>query len=114
ARRIDLFTIVKILPFALRTTSGCGTVDKGPRPMRPLLAALVALLAAPGAAHAAGDGLVARELPLHGSRTLSAHAPIRFDLLGLHWRGSGGVVFRTRAADGRWSAWRPAAPEDDL
>jgi len=39
----------------------------------------------------------------------------RFQLVGLHWRGSGKVLFRTRSANGRWSAWHPAAPgEDDL
>ncbi len=39
----------------------------------------------------------------------------RFQLVGLHWRGSGKVLFRTRSPNGRWSAWHPAAPgEDDL
>jgi len=37
----------------------------------------------------------------------------RFDLVGLHWRGSGKVLFRTRSADGRWGRWRAAAPEPD-
>ena len=37
----------------------------------------------------------------------------RFDLVGLHWQGQGSVRFRTRALDGRWSAWRTAAPEGD-
>jgi len=37
----------------------------------------------------------------------------RFTLVGLHWRGPGQVVFRTRSVDGRWSAWRSAAPEDE-
>jgi hypothetical protein len=32
-------------------------------------------------------------------------------MVGLHWRGSGSVSFRTRALTGRWSAWRAAAPE---
>src|SRR2546423_2625901 len=81
--------------------------------MRPLRAALLALLVAPGAAHAATDALVARELPLHGSRSLAAHAPIRFELVGLHWRGAGGVVFRTRNVQGHWGVWQAVAPEDD-
>ena len=34
-----------------------------------------------------------------------------FDLVGLHWRGSGDVRFRTRSTAGRWTAWRPAQPE---
>ena len=37
----------------------------------------------------------------------------RFDLVGLHWKGSGVVSFRTRTVAGRWSSWRDAAPEDD-
>ena len=82
--------------------------------MRPLRAALVALLAAPGVAHAATGELVARELPLHGSRSLYAQAPLRFELVGLHWRGSGRVSFRVRQDGGHWSAWQAAAPENDL
>ena len=39
--------------------------------------------------------------------------PHRFDLVGLHWRGSGSVSFRTRSLAGRWSSWHDAAPEDD-
>jgi hypothetical protein len=37
----------------------------------------------------------------------------RFTLAGVHWQGSGRVLFRTRSLAGRWSAWRPAAPEDE-
>jgi len=37
----------------------------------------------------------------------------RFTLAGIHWRGSGRVEFRTRSLEGRWSGWRPAAPEDE-
>jgi hypothetical protein len=40
-------------------------------------------------------------------------APERFTLAGLHWRGSGRVVFRTHSIGGGWSAWRAAAPEDE-
>ena len=39
--------------------------------------------------------------------------PSRFDLVGLHWQGSGRVLFRTRTLAGRWSAWQPAAPEEE-
>ncbi len=37
----------------------------------------------------------------------------RFTLAGIHWRGSGTVTFRTRSLAGRWSGWKPAAPEDE-
>src|SRR5204863_533710 len=43
-----------------------------------------------------------REMPLHGERTLAAATP-RFDMVGLHWRGSGSVEFRTRSIAGRWN-----------
>jgi N-acetylmuramoyl-L-alanine amidase len=37
----------------------------------------------------------------------------RFDLVGLHWRGNGEVLFRTRSLTGRWSRWQPGLAEDD-
>jgi hypothetical protein len=82
--------------------------------MRLLLAALVALLAAPSA-WAAGEATITHEdLPIGAARrTAGAVAPVRFDLVGLHWQGSGSVLFRTRDLAGRWSAWRRAAPEDE-
>jgi flagellar hook assembly protein FlgD len=51
-------------------------------------------------------GLTARELPPRGT------AAARFDLLGLHWMGSGTLWFRTRSVAGRWSAWRAGDPAD--
>jgi N-acetylmuramoyl-L-alanine amidase-like protein len=82
--------------------------------MRVLIAAAAAFLVSPGAA-SGGASLTMREVPLHGQRTLAAGEPPRFDLVGLHWRGSGSVEFRTRSLRGRWSPWRQAAPEaEDL
>src|SRR5918992_152779 len=78
------------------------------------LAALffAAALLAPALARAEPASIVSRDLPLAGDRSLAGGgATPRFTLVGLHWRGSGGVTFRTRSVDGRWSAWRPAAPE---
>ena len=46
-------------------------------------------------------------------RRRRAAAPQRFDLVGLHWQGTGTVLFRTRSLAGRWSAWQRAAPEDE-
>jgi hypothetical protein len=55
-----------------------------------------------------------QEAPIGATRTTAAAAaPGRFDLVGLHWQGSGTVLFRTRDLAGRWSRWQPAAPEDD-
>jgi hypothetical protein len=79
-----------------------------------VLAALVVFFVAPGVAYG-GASLTMREVPLHGQRSLAASAPQRFDLVGLHWRGSGSVEFRTRSLTGRWSSWHRAAPEaEDL
>jgi len=78
--------------------------------MRVLLVAAVLVLAAPGTAAGAGLSLSARDLPAGSALHVK-----RFQLVGLHWRGNGKVLFRTRSLSGRWSAWHPAAPgEDDL
>jgi N-acetylmuramoyl-L-alanine amidase len=81
--------------------------------MRILIAVAFVFFAAPAAAFA-GTTLTMREVPLHGERTLvSASAPREFDMVGLHWRGSGSVQFHTRSLSGKWSAWRVAAPEGE-
>ena len=63
--------------------------------MRPLLLVVLAFFAAPAAAFG-GVSLTVREVPLHGERTLAAATP-QFDMVGLHWRGTGTVQFRTRS-----------------
>jgi hypothetical protein len=85
--------------------------------MRALLLAALLALVAPAVARAAdGATIVARDLPVGGARTAAGvAAPAVFDLVGFHWQGSGTVLFRTHALTGRWSSWRPAAPEaEDL
>jgi len=82
--------------------------------MKLVFVVFVLFLAAPATAWAEAT-LTMREVPLHGERTLSSAPPPRFDMVGLHWRGSGSVEFRTRSPSGRWSAWHRAAPEaEDL
>ena len=44
--------------------------------------------------------MVSRTVPLHGTRALAAAPPARFNLVGVHWRGSGSVLFRTRSVAG--------------
>jgi hypothetical protein len=79
-------------------------------PGRFALIAAVLVLAAPGTA--AGAGLSLSALDLGGGAPLQVK---RFQLVGLHWRGSGKVLFRTHSAHGRWTTWRGALPaEDDL
>ncbi len=79
--------------------------------MRTLFIAAALLLASAGAAHATDVTIVARDVPLHGGRSLAAGAPGRFDMVGLHWQGTGTPLFRTRSLSGRWSAWLTA--DDD-
>src|SRR2546423_4553400 len=74
--------------------------------MRALVAAAAVVLGVPGTAF--GASLT--------SHSLSPGAPLRlqrFDLVGLHWRGSGEVLFRTRSLTGRWSRWQRGLAEDD-
>ena len=80
--------------------------------LRRLLILIGLALALPAPALAQEATIVSRDVPLAGERTLaSAGAPARFDLVGLHWRGTGTVQFRTRSTSGSWSAWENAAPE---
>jgi hypothetical protein len=82
--------------------------------MKIALAAAVVFLAAPAAAYGEAS-MTMREVPLHGERTLAAAPSAGFDMVGLHWGGSGSVEFRTRSTHGGWSAWHRAAPEaEDL
>ena len=81
-----------------------------------LLASLLAALV-PGSALADG-GIVSREIPVaqaDGARRLlpARPAPVAFEMVGLHWRGSGDVWFRTARERGAWSAWRHARPESE-
>jgi hypothetical protein len=82
--------------------------------MRLPCLALVLFVLSPAAAWAGGATIRSQDLPIGVSRTTAAAAaPQRFDLVGLHWQGTGAVQFRTRSLAGRWSAWRRAAPEDE-
>src|SRR3954470_3693539 len=86
--------------------------------LRSLLAALLLAAAAPGVA-AAADRFVVRDEPVGPSSAFvdaaAREAPLTFNLVGLHWRGSGRVSFRVRSLADGWSAWRDGAPEaEDL
>jgi len=75
--------------------------------------AVTVTLAAPARALAAGPTLIARDVPLHAARVLASATP-RFNMVAFHWRGSGNVAYRTRAAGGSWSAWRMADTDDNV
>ena len=69
------------------------------------------MLAPTAAASAASVTTV--DLVRSADRTPSTIRAHRFTLVGLHWRGTGRVMLRARLLEGRWTAWRPAAPEDE-
>ena len=72
----------------------------------PLLFLALALPLPRGRARGGRDHGRARRPARPRGRSQSAAAPIRFNMLGLHWQGSGSVDYRTRSLAGRWSAWR--------
>ena len=74
--------------------------------MRLLVAAAAVALGVPGTAFGAS-------LASHSLRPGAPLRAQRFDLVGLHWRGSGTVVFRTHSLTGRWSRWQRGLAEDD-
>jgi N-acetylmuramoyl-L-alanine amidase len=83
---------------------------------RLLLAAsvLAALAVAPSAFGSSVAHVTTIELPPAGPHAFGSSAALsRFTLAGVSWRGGGSVLFRTRSTEGRWSAWRPGAPEDE-
>jgi flagellar hook assembly protein FlgD len=79
--------------------------------LRAALAALALALVAPAAAFGADRMIVRDEQVGAASSSARAQAPREFNLVGLHWKGSGAVWFRTASEAGRWSAWREAAAE---
>jgi flagellar hook assembly protein FlgD len=87
---------------------------------RTLALVFLAAVAAPSGAQAAEVRVVAREVVVPTAQTekretTARRAPISFDMVGLHWQGTGSVWFRTAAATGSWSAWQPGRPEaEDL
>ncbi|HEX6725392.1 MAG TPA: hypothetical protein VF073_09150, partial [Gaiella sp.] len=80
---------------------------------RRLLVAFLLALALPASASAGLATLQVRELPLHGERALSAvSATSPFQLVGIHWQGSGRLELRIRTASG-WTRWQPVREDAD-
>jgi hypothetical protein len=79
--------------------------------MKRLLLAAVLFFTPAGVAHAAAPvQMVVREVLPRQARTLASVTP-QFNLVGLHWQGTGTPWFRARSLGGRWSAWEQA--DDD-
>jgi hypothetical protein len=76
--------------------------------VKRLLLAAVLFFAPTGVAHAAAPvRMVVRDVLPQPTRALASATP-RFNLVGVHWQGSGMPWLRTRSVAGRWSAWQPA------
>jgi hypothetical protein len=81
--------------------------------VRRLALPLLVALALPGHAAAGLASLSVRDLPLGSERTLSASGPLRpFQMVGIHWRGTGTLELRTRVGGRPWSPWQ-AVVEDE-
>jgi hypothetical protein len=73
--------------------------------MQKLLVAAAAALTLVPAARAGDVAMRVQDVPL-GARSLASVAPaMRFNMLAVHWRGSGTVLVRTHRLHGTWSAW---------
>jgi hypothetical protein len=71
------------------------------------LAAALAL-AAPARAGDSDVAMRVQDVPL-GPRSLAATAPaIHFNMVALHWRGAGSVLYRTKRLHGGWRPWTAA------
>jgi flagellar hook assembly protein FlgD len=86
-------------------------------PFRLILIAAFAAVLVPASA-SAEVRLVTRDEPVPsaaraGSAITARSAPLRFNLIGLHWRGPGQVWFRTAREPGVWSGWHNARPEEE-
>ncbi|HEX3686636.1 MAG TPA: N-acetylmuramoyl-L-alanine amidase [Gaiellaceae bacterium] len=79
--------------------------------MRPFVVAAVLAAAFPGTA--LGAGLV-QQRDFQPQASVRMLATEDFELVGLHWRGSGRVEYRTRSLSGRWSRWLLSSDEDAL
>jgi hypothetical protein len=73
-----------------------------------LLAAALAAFVVPPTARAGDVSMRVREIPLTARSLASAAAPAGFNMLGLHWIGTGRVAYRTRSSHGVWRSWRTA------
>ncbi len=79
-----------------------------------LLAACAAAATLPTAALAAMPSVTVVDLPgAPGRDSSTVERERRFTLVGLHWRGSGEVLFRTRSLAGSWTPWRLSKAEQD-
>ena len=73
-----------------------------------LALALLAVLAFPALARAGDVTMVAREVALGPRALQTAPAPQRFNMVGVHWQGSGSVSYGAHLVAGGWGPWTDA------
>jgi flagellar hook assembly protein FlgD len=76
------------------------------RRLVPIAAA--AALIVPATAHAGDVAMRVQDVPLGGRALASAEPSMNFNMLAVHWIGSGSVLVRTHRLHGAWSAWQTA------
>jgi hypothetical protein len=79
---------------------------------RLVLAGLLATLVTPAIARAGDVAMRVSDVPVGGRALANAGGGINFNMLGLHWTGSGSVEYRTRRLHGAWRAWRTADADE--
>jgi flagellar hook assembly protein FlgD len=81
---------------------------------RPLMLVAVLGAIAPGTATAQDVRIVARDVsPAAAQASVARAAPLEFNMVGIHWRGSGRVWFRTASSPGQFGPWHPSQPEEE-
>jgi hypothetical protein len=70
-----------------------------------VILAAFAALAVPSLARAGDVAMRVQEVPLASRVLASTSAPMHFNMLAVHWIGSGSVSYRVHRLHGRWSAW---------
>jgi hypothetical protein len=75
--------------------------------MQKLVVTLAALaaLAVPSFARAGDVAMRVEEVPLGARQPAAVRPPMHFNMLALHWTGSGTVSYRIHRLHGTWSAW---------
>ena len=67
--------------------------------------AAFAALAVPSLARAGDVAMRVQDVPLGPRSPAASVSPMHFNMLGVHWTGTGTVSFRTHRLHGAWTAW---------
>ena len=75
------------------------------RGIRLLGMVALAALVLPSVAHAGDVAMRVQDVPLEARSLAAAVRPMHFNMLALHWIGSGSVGYRVHRLHGAWSGW---------